>query len=40
VQSTLAVAGGVGILAGLLVLVLVRPARVGTPARQGETAAL
>jgi EmrB/QacA subfamily drug resistance transporter len=39
VQSTLAVAGAVGILAGLLVLVLVRPSGVTPLAQQGEMAA-
>jgi EmrB/QacA subfamily drug resistance transporter len=39
VQSTLAVAGAIGILAGVLVLVLVRPAPVGEPAQEGELAA-
>jgi hypothetical protein len=38
VQSTLVVAGVIGILAGLLVLVLVRPSRVAAPAREGELA--
>jgi predicted MFS family arabinose efflux permease len=40
VQSTLAVAGGVGIVAGLLVLVLVRPSRDATPEHEGELAAV
>jgi EmrB/QacA subfamily drug resistance transporter len=39
-QSTLAVAGAVGILAGLLVLVLVRPSGVAGPVRQGEMSAV
>jgi EmrB/QacA subfamily drug resistance transporter len=38
VQSSLAVAGVIGVLAGLLVLVLVRPSRVVAPVREGELA--
>ena len=38
VQGTLAVAGVIGILAGLLVLVLVRPSRAVAPVREAELA--